>query len=193
MKKIIVALSIVMLLTLLTGCSSESKEDNQDEMKQDTNEIKSSHSASDTPENQKENTYLEGFNAEEIEYARIWYQLRISNYNVDASMPIYITKISKGSKVNPQSEKSAVYKEDVTTIASSHRAIGSITYSSNGDGTINLYKNVPYKWESPQVSDYSNMGEVTKNAIENNIETLYVEPWDNQDVSESAKNIKYTK
>ncbi|WP_202809298.1 hypothetical protein [Staphylococcus equorum] len=193
MKKLIVALSIVMLLALLTSCSSESKEDNQDEMKQDNNENQSSHSASDTSENQKENTYLEGFNAEEIEYARIWYQLRISNYNVDASMPIYVTKISKGSKVNPQSEESAVYKEDVTTLASSHRAIGSITYSSNGDGTINLYKNVPYKWESPQVSDYSKMGEVTKNAIENNIETLYVKPWDNQDVSESAKNINYTK
>lgn len=192
MKKLIVALSIVSLLALLTSCSTESKEDNQDEMRQDNNESRSSNSDNDKSENQKEDTYLNNFSSKEIEYARIWYQLRTSNYNVDTNMPIYVKNIRRGSKVNPQAENSAVYKEDVTTISSSHRAIGAITYSSNGDGTINLYKKVPYKWESPKVSDYSNMEEVTKSVIEEEVETIYVDPSDNQDVKNIAENIKYT-
>ncbi|MEB6276738.1 hypothetical protein [Staphylococcus gallinarum] len=45
-----------------------------------------------------------------------------------------------------------------------------------------------YKWESPKVCDYSNMEEATKKVIEENLETIYVEPSDNQDVGEVAQN-----
>lgn len=194
MNKVIVSLSILTLSCTLTSCSNELKETSQNKVVKENkdNNNQTSSSSNSSSEIQKENTYLEGFSKEEIEYARIWYQLRTSNYNVDTNIPLYVKNIRRGSKVNPQAENSAVYKEDVTTISSSHRAIGSITYSSNGDGTINLYEKVPYKWESPKVSDYSNMEEVTKSVIEEDVETIYVDPSDNQHVKNIAGNIKYT-
>ncbi|MEB7461557.1 hypothetical protein NGC05_02555 [Staphylococcus succinus] len=204
MKKIFIVLIVFLISIGLSGCNDNNTKENNNYNKQEgektsnasntknsINENKKTEEKGISKEGKKE-SYLNYFSTKEIEYARIWYQLRVSNYNVDPTMPIYINKIAKGSKVNPQAKDSAVYKEDVTTIASSHSAIGSITYSSNGDGTINLYKNVPYKWESPQVSDYSHMAEVTKKVIEENIETIYVEPSDNQDVGEVAQNIQYT-
>ncbi|MGW7862029.1 hypothetical protein [Staphylococcus xylosus] len=213
MKKLLMGLMSLLLAIALSACNNEPTKENSNYNNQDENKTnddsedsskdnkKSNANNSTNEENQsaesdtseeKKDTYLNNFNSKEIEYARIWYQLRTSNYNVDTNIPLYVKNIRRGSKVNPQAENSAVYKEDVTTISSSHRAIGSITYSSNGDGTINLYKKVPYKWESPKVSDYSNMEEVTKSVIEEDVETIYVDPSDNQHVKNIAGNIKYT-
>lgn len=69
----------------------------------------------------------------------------------------YVTKTPKGSKVNPRSQNSAVYKKDVVKLEVPMKSGRSITYSSNRDGTINVYNNTSYKWESPQTSDYSQM------------------------------------
>lgn len=106
---------------------------------------------------------------------------------------VYVTKIPKGSKVNPQAQDSAVYKEDVVKLEAPMKAGGSVTYSSNGDGTINVYNSIPYKWESPQNSDYSQMDKITKKAIENNVETIYIKPYDNKTVAKIANKVKYNK
>lgn len=106
---------------------------------------------------------------------------------------LYVNEIPKGSKVNPQAQNSAVYKEDVVKLEAPMRAGGSVTYSSNGDGTINVYNNIPYNWESSQTSDYSKMDNVTRKAIEENIDTIYVKPTDNRTVSELASKVKYSK
>lgn len=74
---------------------------------------------------------------------------------------LYVNEIPKGSKVNPQAQNSAVYKEDVMKLEAPMRSGGSVTYS-NGDGTINVYNNIPYNWKSSQTSDYSKMDEVTR-------------------------------
>ena len=134
----------------------------------------------DSNENQqstdKNKSYLNNFNSEEIEYARVWYQLISTRNDLKGIRDVYVTEIPKGSKVNPQAQNSAVYKENVVKLEAPMRAGGSITYSSNGDGTINVYNNIPYKWESSQTSDYSQMDKVTRKAIEDNIETIYIKP-----------------
>ncbi|WP_242693004.1 hypothetical protein [Staphylococcus nepalensis] len=106
---------------------------------------------------------------------------------------MYVTKIPKGSKVNPQAQDSAVYKEDVVKLEAPMKAGGSVTYSSNGDGSINVYNSIPYKWENPQNSDYSQMDKITRKAIEDNVETIYIKPHDNKTVAKLANKVKYNK
>ncbi|MFL0501427.1 hypothetical protein [Staphylococcus arlettae] len=141
----------------------------------------------------KNKSYLNNFSSEKIEYARVWYQLISTKNDLKGIRNVYVTKIPKGSKVNPQAQDSAVYKEDVVKLEAPMKAGGSVTYSSNGDGTINVYNSIPYKWESPQNSDYSQMDKITKKAIENNVETIYIKPYDNKTVAKLANKVKYNK
>lgn len=189
MKKVTLAISIVGLLIILVGCNSNSSSD--------TSQSKDNEKNNDSNENQqstdKKKSYLNNFNSEEIEYARVWYQLISTKNDLKGIRDVYVTEIPKGSKVNPQAQNSAVYKENVVKLEAPMRAGGSITYSSNGDGTINVYNNIPYKWESAQTSDYSQMDKVTRKAIEDNIETIYIKPHDNKAVAKLASKIRYSK
>src|SRR5699024_7914548 len=141
-----------------TESSNKQNKEQNDNKKQEKN--------NDSNENQqstdKKKSYLNNFNSEEIEYARVWYQLISTRNDLKGIRDVYVTEIPKGSKVNPQAQNSAVYKENVVKLEAPMRAGGSITYSSNGDGTINVYNNIPYKWESSQTSDYSKMDKVTR-------------------------------
>jgi hypothetical protein len=142
----------------------------------------------------KNKSYLNNFNLKEIEYARVWYQLISTRNDLKGIKNVYVTEIPKGSKVNPQAKNSAIYKEKVVKLEAPMRAGGSVTYSSNGDGTINVYNNIPYKWENSQNSDYSQMNKITKKkAIEENIETVYIKPYDNKTVAKLASKIRYNK
>ncbi|MCD9056093.1 hypothetical protein LDK94_12460 [Staphylococcus arlettae] len=171
-----------------TESSNKQNKEQNDNKKQEKN--------NDSNENQqstdKKKSYLNNFNSEEIEYARVWYQLISTRHDLKGIRDVYVTEIPKGSKVNPQAQNSAVYKENVVKLEAPMRAGGSITYSSNGDGTINVYNNIPYKWESSQTSDYSQMDKVTRKAIEDNIETIYIKPHDNKQVAKLANKIKYS-
>lgn len=171
-----------------TESSKKQNKEQNDNKKQEKN--------NDSNENQqstdKNKSYLNDFNSEEIEYARVWYQLISTRNDLKGIRDVYVTEIPKGSKVNPQAQNSAVYKENVVKLEAPMRAGGSITYSSNGDGTINVYNNIPYKWESSQTSDYSKMDKVTRKAIEDNIETIYIKPHDNKQVAKLANKIKYS-
>ena len=165
--------------------------------KKKQNDNKKQEKNNDSNENQqstdKKKSYLNNFNSKEIEYARVWYQLISTRNDLKGIRDVYVTEIPKGSKVNPKAQNSAVYKENVVKLEAPMRAGGSITYSSNGDGTINVYNNIPYKWESSQTSDYSQMDKVTRKAIEDNIETIYIKPHDNKAVAELASKVRYSK
>lgn len=222
MKKVTLAISIVGLLIILVGCNSNSSSDTSQSKDNEKNKIdeqtntsdngnnaessnkqnkeqndnKKQEKNNDSNENQqstdKKKSYLNNFNSEEIEYARVWYQLISTRHDLKGIRDVYVTEIPKGSKVSPQAQNSAVYKENVVKLEAPMRAGGSITYSSNGDGTINVYNNIPYKWESSQTSDYSQMDKVTRKAIEDNIETIYIKPHDNKQVAKLANKIKYS-
>lgn len=166
---------------------NEKQSDNEDQEKKNNDSNESHHSTD------KNKSYLNNFSTEKIEYARVWYQLVSTKNDLKGIRNVYVTKIPKGSKVNPQAQDSAVYKEDVVKLEAPMKAGGSVTYSSNGDGSINVYNSIPYKWESPQNSDYSQMDKITRKAIEDNVETTYIKPHDNKTVAKLANKVKYNK
>ena len=84
----------------------------------------------------------------QIEYARVWLQLG-ENQQIDE---LNVRRIPAGTLVNPDDHTSARYPKDVTQLAGSRLVDGSVTYSSNGDGTIQVY-NVPLRWESREDTD----------------------------------------
>ena len=185
--------------------STETKDEtseNESNLKQNTNKINNENESSkknkEVQDNQINETaknnrsYLNKFSSKEIEYARVWYQLISENSDLKGLDNIYVNKIPKGSKVNPNAKNSVVYKENVVKLEAPMKALGSITYSSNGDGTINVYKNIPYKWETPTNSDYSKMNEVTSKAIEDK-ETVHIRPIDNKEIAELTSKVKYEK
>ena len=85
---------------------------------------------------------LATYSSEQIEYARVWLQLG-PNKDVDG---LYVRLIPAGTPLNPDDETSAGYPEDVIQLAGSRLIDGAVTYSANGDGTINVY-NVPLRWD----------------------------------------------
>ena len=168
--------------------NKQNKEKNDNKKQEKNNDSNKKQQSTD-----KNKSYLNNFNSEEIEYARVWYQLISTRNDLKGIKNVYVTEIPKGSKVNPQAKNSAIYKEKVVKLEAPMRAGGSVTYSSNGDGTINVYNNIPYKWENSQNSDYSQMNKITKKAIEENIETVYIKPYDNKTVAKLASKIRYNK
>lgn len=171
-----------------TSDSADNSESSNKQNKEKNNDSNKKQQSTD-----KNKSYLNNFNSKEIEYARVWYQLISTRNDLKGIKNVYVTEIPKGSKVNPQAKNSAIYKEKVVKLEAPMRAGGSVTYSSNGDGTINVYNNIPYKWENSQNSDYSQMNKITKKAIEENIETVYIKPYDNKTVAKLASKIRYNK
>ncbi|MCY3031440.1 MULTISPECIES: hypothetical protein [Aerococcus] len=82
-----------------------------------------------------------------IEYARIWLQL---GPNQDADT-INVHIIPQGTLINPYLANGARYPETVTQLTGNRLIDGVVTYSSNHDGTINLY-NIPLRFDLPDFS-----------------------------------------
>ncbi|MDW3988280.1 hypothetical protein QI276_10255 [Staphylococcus saprophyticus] len=180
---------------------SENNEDSNDDKTESSREGNDKHNTNKNDNNKtdsegkqtknKKESYLDDYSAKEIEYARIWYQLRTYASDAKSTKHIKIIKKPKGSKVAPNYEHSAVYKEDVVQIIPLRSTEKPVTYSSNGDGTINYYKGMPAQWLQPNSGKKVDMYDVTKKAVEDNEQSFYIKPFDNKRVEEIASNIKY--
>ncbi|KAA9240387.1 MULTISPECIES: hypothetical protein [Aerococcus] len=93
------------------------------------------------------NNPLAAYDPLAIEYARIWLQLG-PNQNAEA---INVHIIPQGTLINPYLANGATYPETVTQLAGNRLVDGVVTYSSNHDGTINLY-NIPLRFDLPDFS-----------------------------------------
>ena len=101
---------------------------------------------------------LDNYSDEEIEYARVW----LDYVNSSTPPQLAVSFNEKGTPINPYLEdENIVYPEDVTVLRGEFTADGLVTYSSNGDGTINVY-DVPTHWH--QQSD-AEMKEATENVL----------------------------
>lgn len=141
----------------------------------------SSDSSNSNVGGQEEKETLSHYSSEQIEYARIWLQLG-PNQEIDE---LYVRHTSAGEPVNIYDDTSANYPKDVVTLEGSRSVDGSVTYSSNGNGTINVY-NVPSHWASPAQVDENFMREYTEDIIKN-AELVYVDPGDDTKVIELIK------
>ncbi len=108
----------------------------------DSNSNSSSENSSSYSNDKKDKETLAQYSSKQIEYARIWLQLG-ANQDIDG---LYVQHIPAGTPLNPDDETSASYPEDVIQLAGARLVDGSVTYSGNGDGTINVY-NIPLRWD----------------------------------------------
>ena len=115
---------------------------------------------------------LSEYSSEQIEYARVWRQLG-PNQEIDG---LYAQQIPEGAPLNPDDDTSAAYPEPVIQLAGSRLVDGSVTYSSNGDGTINVYY-VPLRWDGEYPA-----GEEFYNDIIENTEVVEIEPGEDEEV-----------
>jgi hypothetical protein len=158
LKNVYFTVLITVFLMIFAGCSDSSQtpasspqDTNKEEVtsdspsadKADANTESPVHSSGDsTSENSDGEDTISQYSSEQIEYARIWLQLG-PNQEIDE---LNVLHIPAGTLINPDDETSAPYPEDVIQLAGSRLVDGSVTYSGNGDGTINVY-HVPLRWD----------------------------------------------
>ncbi|MFD2045219.1 hypothetical protein ACFSTA_16160 [Ornithinibacillus salinisoli] len=212
MKKITMIFCCNVALLLLVGCANDTNEESEkdisendsalesedesnldeegDESKSttgsgesatgDSNDTSSQETSNEDSNNTSEEDLLSEYSAAEIEYARVWLQLG-PNQDLDE---LNVRHIPAGEQINPNDDTSATYPEDVIQLAGSRLVDGSVTYSGNGDGTINVY-NVPLRWDSNDSADVDEdfMKEYTEGIIED-AELVYVDPNDDEEIIE---------
>lgn len=135
----------------------------------------------------EENNPLSYYSVEEIEYARVWLEV-VDNKGIDR---LKVSHISKGESVGQYESKSVKYPENVVHLFTDFLAGGNVFYSSNGDGSINLY-DVPTRWPTPeQLKEERNqtMEEYTQIIIDNP-EKVMINPRDNEEVEDIIKKIE---
>lgn len=177
--------------------ANDIKENNETDKKEDDSEYVSesedvddsgkspSQEDSENTNGQSESEESEGLSAystEEIKYARVWLQI-VGNKDIGE---LNVRHISVGEQVNPYEDDSVNYPEDVIALGGKSMADGVVTYSGNGDGTINLY-NVPSHWPSYKQIDES-MEEYTGDIIENT-EEVYIDPGDDEEIIKLIEKI----
>lgn len=181
-NKIFVAFILAGLLVISAACESSSEktaDQDQTEMNKEsadsslTSEISTAITSpnvignSDVNlENEQSKNLLSQYSSEQIEYARVWLQLG-PNQEIDE---LNVRKISAGEPINPDDATSANYPEDVIQLAGSRLVDGSVTYSGNGDGTINVY-NVPLRWDGNYPAGEDFYKDIIENTKQVSIET----------------------
>ncbi|MGB7998476.1 MAG: hypothetical protein WCF60_00030 [Anaerobacillus sp.] len=149
-------------------------------------ETKSGKSTS-TDEKDEDHT-LADYSSEKIEYARVWLQLG-PNQAIDE---LYVQRISAGTPLDPEDENSMTYPEDVIQLRGSRLVDGIVTYSGNGDGTINVY-NVPLRWYGgmprPDELDEEVIQKEMVDIIQNT-KLVAVEPGNNEEIISIINKMK---
>jgi hypothetical protein len=197
LKKVVFVVLISVFLMIFTGCSNSTgesvqksngsqstnkEEDNHTEKKSSLGE--STQTKEDTSSQnvtnggkQEEKDQLSQYSNEQIEYARVWLQLG-PNQEIDE---LNVHHIPAGTPINPDDGTSANYPVNVIQLAGSRLVDGSVTYSGNGDGTINVY-NVPLRWDGSYPA-----GENFYKEIMDNTKLVYVEKGDDEKIIELIK------
>ncbi|APC47796.1 hypothetical protein BME96_06250 [Virgibacillus halodenitrificans] len=211
MIKILIYLGIV--LAVFTGCSTDTSEEaeadspqandesgSQDkaasdkEKNESTNEQEASTTEngqssegsaptkadSNSSNNKEQEDILASYSNEQIEYARVWRQLG-PNQEVEE---INVRHIPAGTKLNAKDDTSTVYPEDVIQLSGVRLVDGSVTYSGNGDGTINVY-DIPLRWDGVYPA-----GEKFYNDLLENNEQIAIDPGKDKEIAELIKRIQ---
>lgn len=170
-------------------------EDEQEQSKSSTNGTNNTNESNETNNSSSEetekgetnntsknenNNALSGYSPQEIEYARVWLQLG----EVKDVEELNVRHIPSGTPLNPDDKTSVNYPNDVIQLTGSRLVDGVVTYSSNGNGTINVY-NVPLRWDgkNPAGEDFY------KNII-NNTKLVSVDVGNDEEIKKLIKKIK---
>lgn len=199
MKILYMNVALLILVGLLAGCGDNKNDSTSNENTTETDESNSSSEEEksesiteeteeqDTDSSSSENSTVEEkdalskYSSLEIEYARVWLQLG-PNQELDELNVLYIPA---GTPLNPDDETSLTYPEDVIQLAGSRLVDGSVTYSGNGDGTINVY-NVPLRWDGQYPA-----GEEFYQELIDNTELVAIDTGDVEQVIRLIKLLKF--
>ncbi|CAF1767503.1 hypothetical protein NRS6084_03585 [Bacillus subtilis] len=159
------------------GSATKDSEENSSKGSATDEHSKETSSIEERNEGKGENDNVLGeYSSDKIEYARVWLQLG-PNQDIDE---LNVRHISAGEPINPNDDSSASYPEDVIQLAGSRLVDGSVTYSGNGNGTINVY-NVPLRWDSADNLDKGIMKKETED-IKKNTKKVYVDTGDDKKI-----------
>ncbi|WP_440896960.1 hypothetical protein ACS127_02835 [Amphibacillus sp. Q70] len=169
MKRLALILSFSSVFFLLVACGNSSEEDSSFEETpevedEDTNEEENSSDQGastdedslpsnedmdnedvDSSEESAEADPLADYSEQEIEYARVWLEVG----STDDPGTLNVNRVSAGTPINTMIDSPPTYNEDVIMLTGEAGAMGIVVYSGNGDGTINHYSKVTYRWENP--------------------------------------------
>src|SRR5699024_8100689 len=112
---------------------NETDRNDQDVIHEDSNDM-SPEENENLDSTEKMNDPLSAYSSEQIEYARIWLQLG-PNQELDE---LNVHHIPAGEPLHSEDETSVNYPEDVIQLSGTRLVDGSVTYSGNGDGKINV-------------------------------------------------------
>ena len=203
-RKVLICVVVTLALSLLSGCSDnvqETTRENTDkeQVVEDVEDIEDSIEVVDQTEEKIEiqagndnkakaqtNNALSGYSAKEIEYARVW--LQIMEYADVEELNVGFDKA--GTQINPYNDDSVGFLEDVIFLTGAYTADGMVTYSGNGDGTINLYS-VPSHWHNTEEEEKA-MEELTRNIAENT-QKVSIDLHDDEDIIKLIKKMKIEK
>ena len=135
---------------------------------------------------EKEDTKtLSHYSSKQIEYARVWLQLG-PNQDIDE---LNVRHIPAGTLLNPDDDINVSYPVDVIQLRGSRIVDGIVTYSVNGDDTINVY-NVPYRW----YGGFPPLDDIDKDKVREDMEDIirnkklvYVDPGDAEEIMKLIK------
>lgn len=170
---------VLISISLLASCSLTGTD--EDTQSSQSTEVESSAAqqtdvSSENSSVEESDAQLSNFSDEEIEYARVW----LNSDNNQKVEQLKVSLIPKGSLINPDNVDYGIYNQDVIEIRGPQESDGSIVYSvsEKGSGYINIYP-IPYDFEAEESTDISQYQN-----IENHTERAYVEPGDDQSVSQ---------
>lgn len=171
------------LKTKITGKEIDTNINSEEHDKLDQSDSKTINKQSESNlssnKSNNEKSDLNNYANDDIEYARIWLQLG-QNQHIDS---LTVNYIAAGEPLNSDDHTSLSYPEDVTQLSGNRLVDGSITYSSNYDGTINVY-NVPLRWDG----QYPASEDLYKDII-NNTERVSIKRGNDHDVIQLIKLI----
>lgn len=103
------------------------------------------------PAESTEEDPLAEYSDQEIEYARVW--LTVVGPEIEQLETIYFEELPEGTPVLFDDEQGPSYPETVHRLSGERGPDGSVVYSGNGDGTINVYMDRSHATEV--VEDFS--------------------------------------
>jgi ABC-type glycerol-3-phosphate transport system substrate-binding protein len=195
MNRKVLALLAFFVLILLASCGAQNSGSSQEKLDSHLEEsiterieaaqTEAVKSEKISKEDEEKPTEINDYSVEYIKHALVWLALA-PNQDLDV---LYVDEIAKGESLNTNVEESAVYPEDVIQLTGTRFVDGSITYSENDDGSINVYQ-VPLRWESSTPKDYDEEAmKVFTESIVDNTELVEIDK-DKQEEIEILKLLK---
>lgn len=158
----------------------ETAENNEGESLQETGDS--------SQEEETENDPLAEYSEEEIEYARVWLQLG----STDEPGTLNVRRVPAGEPINVIIDDAPTYPEEIIHLTGEAGVMGLVAYSGNGDGTVNYYSQISYRWPTPPSDMPEEEIRAEYESILEHTELVEIDTHDDEDVIRLIEQIEYS-